>query len=158
VLVLDDSDSLIDSGAILDALDEMAGAERRLTPETGLPRRQVLKLTAVGVGAAEKVVWAVYEGRFHPPEKVHQPWIDHNEKQAVAGFGFLDAVAAKAGNNGWLAGTDRMSQADITAAVAFAFAQKMRPNLGLPEKAPSLARFAARCEALDAFRRAPLPA
>lgn len=157
VLVLDDGESLIDSAAILDALDEMAGPGRRLTPASGAPRRHVLKLTAVGVGAAEKIVTVVYEHRFHPPEKVHQPWVEQNEKQAVAGFAFLDGLAEKAGDRGWLAGTERISQADITAAVAFAYAQRMRPNLALADLAPHLARFAARCEALDAFRRAPVP-
>lgn len=156
-LVLDDGEALVDSAAILDALDEMAGPARRLTPEKGASRRQVMKLTAIGAGAAEKTVSAVYEVRFHPPEKVHQPWIDHNERQAIAGFVFLDGVAAMAGD-GWLAGTGRMSQADITAAVAFSYAQRMRPDLALAERAPRLAAFVARCEALEAFRAAPLPA
>ena len=40
-----------------------------------------------------------------PEEKVHQRWIDHNDRQAVAGLRFLDGLASRAGDGGWLAGT-----------------------------------------------------
>ena len=50
-LILDDGETLIDSGAILDYLDEQAGPERALTPASGGERRRVLKLMAVAVGA-----------------------------------------------------------------------------------------------------------
>ncbi|MHC4429998.1 MAG: glutathione S-transferase family protein, partial [Planctomycetota bacterium] len=68
---------LVESAAILDALDEMAGPEQRLTPAAGAERRRVLKVTAIAVAAMEKAQWAAYELRFHPEEKVHQPWIEH---------------------------------------------------------------------------------
>jgi glutathione S-transferase len=156
-LVLDDGEALIDSTTILDALDEMAGPDRRLTPASGAERRHVLKLVTVALGAVDKAVWSAYEYRFRPPEKVHKPWVRHNDGQVIAGFTYLDGIAAKLDGNGWLAGTERMSQADITAAVGFTFAQLVRPNLGLTEKAPNLARFAARCEALAPFKAAALP-
>ena len=56
-----------------------------------------------------------------------------------------------------MAGTPRMSQADITTAVGFTFVQIVRPNLGLAEKAPNVAKFAARCEALAPFKAAAIP-
>ncbi len=156
-LILDDGDVLIDSHAILDAIDEMMGSERALTPGSGKARRDVMKITAVGVGSAEKAQWAFYESRFHPPEKVHPPWVEHNDKQVVRGLGYLDELAGSAGAEGWLAGTEAMSQADITAVVAFSFASKIRPELELPAQAPHLAALADRCEALEAFKMAPLP-
>jgi glutathione S-transferase len=157
-LVLDDGEVLIDSAVILDHLDELAGAAKRLVPERGAERRHVLRLTTVALGAVDKAVWSAYEHRFRPAEKVHKPWVQHNDAQVVAGFTHLDAIAAKLGANDWIAGTQRMSQADITTAVGFTFAQIVRPNLGLAEKAPNVARFAARCEALAPFKAAAIPA
>jgi glutathione S-transferase len=157
-LVLDDGEALIDSAVILDHLDELAGAGKRLVPERGAERRHVLKLTTVALGAVDKAVWSAYEHRFRPAEKVHKPWVQHNDAQVVAGFTHLDAIVAKLGENAWIAGTQRMSQADITTAVGFTFAQIVRPNLGLAEKAPNVARFAARCEALAPFKGAAIPA
>jgi glutathione S-transferase len=157
-LVLDDGEALIDSSVILDALDEMAGPAKRLTPESGAARRHVLKLVTVGLGAVDKAVWSAYEYRHRPAEKVHTPWVRHNDAQVIAGFTYLDAIAAKLGDGGWLAGTDKMTQADITAAVGFTFAKLVRPNLGLAEKAPNMEKFTARCEALPHFKAAALPA
>ena len=149
-LVLDDGEALVESYAILDALDDMAGDAKRLMPPSGGARRAVMQLTAVGAGTMDKAVWSYYEGRFHPPEKVHEPWVEHNEGQVMGGLGFLDTCAEKAGD-GWLAGSDRIGQADITAAVAIGFANRVRPNLDVMGAFPHLAAFAARCEAMDEF-------
>jgi len=148
-LVLDDGDALVESYAILDWLDEQAGT-KRLTPAGGPERRRVMKATAIGLGAIDKAIWAAYELRFHPKEKQHTPWIEHNEGQVKGGLGWLDGLAAKAGE-GWLCGS-AMTQADVTAAIAFTFASTARPKLGVGEAFPGLARHAARCEALPAFQ------
>jgi glutathione S-transferase len=147
-LVLDDGDALVESYAILDWLDEQAGANR-LTPASGIERRRVMKTTAIALGAIDKAIWAAYELRFHPKEKQHAPWIEHNEKQVLGGLKWLDGLAAKAGD-GWLCGP-KMTQADVTAAIACTFASTARPKLGVAEAAPALAKLAARAEALPAF-------
>jgi glutathione S-transferase len=156
-LVRDDGEVLIESAAILDAIDEEAGPERAMVPPAGKDRRHALKLIAVAIGAMEKAQWAFYEGRFRPAEIVHQPWIDHNESQVVDGLTYLDQLAQDAGPDGWLAGTPALSQVDITAAVAFSFIDAVRPGLAIADKVPALAAFAARCEARDSFRAAPIP-
>ena len=150
----DDDEPLIESYAILDWLDEQAGPERALTPASGAGRRRVMKVAAMALAATEKAQWAIYELRFHPKEKVHPPWMAHNEAQVLSGLGWLDGLAGEAG---WLAGTPAISQADVTAAVGFTFIQFARPGLAIAEKYPALAAFVARCEALDAFAAAPLP-
>jgi glutathione S-transferase len=149
-VVLDDGEALVESYAILDALDDIAGDAKRLVPAGGIKRRTVMQLAAVSTGTMDKAVWAFYEGRFHPAEKVHEPWVEHNDAQVVGGLGYLDACAKKAGN-GWLAGGDRISQADISATVAIGFANRVRPKLGVLEKFSNLAKFAARCEAMNEF-------
>jgi len=134
-VVLDDGTALVESHAILDALDDMAGDAKRLVPATGVARRTVLQLAAVSTGTMDKAVWAYYEARFHPAEKVHEPWIEHNEAQVLGGLGYLD----------------RISQADISATVAIGFANRVRPNLEVLEKFTHLAAFAARCEKMGEF-------
>ena len=135
---------------VVDALDEIAGDARRLMPASGIARRNAMRLTAVASGTMDKAVWAYYEGRFHPAEKIHEPWIRHNEEQVMGGLGYLDSCAAKAGP-GWLDGGGRIGQADISAVVAIGFANRARPNLGVLDKFSNLAAFAARCEAIDEF-------
>src|SRR5438876_10101911 len=74
-LVLDSGETLVDSGAIIDHLDEAYGRDRALTPAAGADRRAVLRVTALMMGACDKGLQAAYERNHHPPEKLHQPWI-----------------------------------------------------------------------------------
>ena len=96
-LVLDDGEILIESYAMIDALDEMAGPEKALIPASGKERRHVMRITAAAVGTMDKAQWAAYETRFHPKEKVHQPWIDHNDKSVNGGLAFLNDLADGSG-------------------------------------------------------------
>jgi len=148
-LLLDDGEALVESYAILDALDEMAG-DRRLTPSAGKARRDVMHATAMAVGAMDRTIWAVYEPRFRPKEKVEESWIAHNRDRALGGFRYLDTLAAEAGD-GWLVG-DSLSQADISAVCGFTFARIAHPPMNIAEACPALAAFAGRCEAMEAFR------
>ena len=158
VLVLDDGEVLIESSAILDEIDQMVGPERALVPAAGKPRRRVMQLTALAHGCMEKGQWAFYERRLRAPELVLESWIEHNDTRLLAGFAHLDAAAVEAGDEGPIAGTPHISQADVSAAVAFTFANAVRPGLDLAKAAPHLAAFAARCETLKAFKKSPLPA
>ena len=159
VLVLDDGANLVESTAILDEIDRIVGPERSLTPSGGLQRRRVVQTTAIALGCAEKAQWAFYEGRIsvRPEEKIHAPWIEHNDNQVLGGFDHLNVAASEISEGGWIAGTPNISQADVTTAVAYTFANTVRPNLGLAERFPQLSRFAGRCEALPAFLKTPVP-
>jgi glutathione S-transferase len=149
-LELDDGDVLIDSTTILDSLDEQAGAIA-LVPANGKERRDVLKLVAIALGAMEKSVNSAYELRFHTKGNVAQDWVERCDNQTVSALQALDAHVEKAGPDGWLYGNS-MTQADISATVAFTFASLARPKLGVAEKAPNLAKLASRLEATDAFK------
>lgn len=156
-LVLDDGEKLVDSGAILDEIDQMAPPARRLVPVGGASRRSVLQAAAIALGCADKAQWAFYEDRVRPPEKVHGPWIAHNDQQVLGGFAHLERAAAEIAEGGWIARTPDLSQADITTSVAFTFAGLARPGLNLSSRFPALSRLTERCEAMPAFRDAPLP-
>lgn len=158
VLVLDDGEHLVESGAILDEIDHMVSPERRLTPSDGPLRRRVVQTTAIALACAEKAQWAFYEDRVRPPEKVHAPWIGHNDNQVLGGFEQLNGAAAEVADDGWIAGAPHISQADVTTAVAYTFANLARPDLDLGDRFPELARFSERCEALSEFLANPIPA
>ncbi len=147
-LLLDDGEALVESYAILDALDEMAG-DKRLMPASGKTRRDVMRATAMATGAMDRTIWAVYEPRFRPKEKVEESWIAHNRERALGGMQYLDGLAAEAGD-GWLFG-DSMSQADISAVCGFTFARFAHPPMKVAEACPALAALAERCEAMEEF-------
>jgi len=114
-LLLDSGETLIDSDAIVDHLDEVYGGEQPLTPRSGADRRAVLKIAAMMMGACEKCLHAAYEVNHHPPEKVHQPWIDDCMAQAANALGAIEAMIDP--NEQYLL-LGRLTQADVTAVVA----------------------------------------
>lgn len=145
-LILDSGESLFDSAAILDYLDQLVGPERALVPPGGPQRQRVLQLTACALGALEKVVAALYERTMHPPEKVEEPWVAHNESQASSGLRWLDAIVPSP----WLAG-GTMMQADITTVVMYDFTRIVNPALIPDGRYPRLDALAAKCAAHPAF-------
>src|SRR5512137_2415970 len=59
-LILQTGETLIDSSAIIDHLDEMAGPARALTPAHGPERRKVLQAVVMALGTTEKAVALFY--------------------------------------------------------------------------------------------------
>ena len=114
-LILDDGEVLVDSGAIIDHLDEAFGRDRALTPAAGPDRRAVLKVAAMMMGACDKGLHAAYERNHHPPEKVHQPWIDDCMVQMTTALAAVEAMADPARPYLLLG---RLTQADVTAFIA----------------------------------------
>jgi glutathione S-transferase len=155
-LVTGDGENLMESGAILDYLDQLAGPERALLPATGPERREALKLMAMATGAAEKGVAQVYERVFRPEAKRHEPWVDRCRLQMSAALGELDRYVGERGVARWLVG-DRMTQADITSVCAFTFLNDTLRVAADPVMYRSLATLAARCESLPAFQDTRVP-
>jgi glutathione S-transferase len=149
-LVQPDGDTLFESGAILDFLDERAGAERALLPRSGVPRREALRIIAIASGAADKGVTQVYESAFRPPEKRYRPWLERCHAQMHAGLAELDRICqTRAGD--WLVG-NRISQADITVTCVYTF---LGDALAINRDGlvyPGLHALAERCEAMPEFR------
>jgi len=152
-LVLDDGEALVDSGAIVDYLDELVGPERALTPRAGAQRRRVLKLTAVASGAAEKAVLTVYEKRFRPEEKWHAPWVEMVSAQARDGFRWLDGEL----QGPYLTG-ETISSADVMTFASYEFVRAANPQLFESLQCPRLEVLCNEMSQLDAFQRsAPAP-
>jgi glutathione S-transferase len=146
-LMLDDGETLIESGAILDYLDELVGPSRALIPAKGAERRQVLRLVAVATGTADKAVALVYESKRRPAEYVYPEQVDKLIRQVRGGLADLEKAL---GQGEWLA-LGRMTQADISAAVAWSFIALMHPERFAPGDCPNLAALAARLGHTPAF-------
>ncbi|MBF0167625.1 MAG: glutathione S-transferase family protein [Alphaproteobacteria bacterium] len=147
-LVLDTGESLIDSSAILDYLDETVGPDRSLIPASGPERRHILRLVSLALGVMEKSVAAYYERTRRPAETRHPPWLNMLEDQTLAG---LEALNSQADSKGpWLA-LGRMTQADISAVAALDFADTALPNLLKDVNLPRLRRLALHLQNEPAF-------
>jgi glutathione S-transferase len=147
VLVLDSGGALIDSAVIIDYLDELYGRDRALTPPAGPERRAVLNIAAIMMGACDKFLHAAYERNHHPPEKVHQPWID--DCLAQAGNALTEVDAMMDPESPYLL-FGRLTQADVAAFVA----ERLARGMGVDTKTrmPRLRAHARRLLDEPAFR------
>jgi len=146
-LVLDDGDVLIESHAILDALDQMAGTQKSMMP-AGEARRHALKVCALGTGIADKAVSMVYETHVH--NRATPAWIDRCLSQIAGVLGELEASRSRQKTEWWFG--DRIGHADVTVACALRFLGDAHAGLfDLSEGWPMLAAHAAKCEALPPF-------
>jgi len=149
-LVQPDGETLIDSSAILDFLDDSAGPERALLPPSGLERRRALHIIALALGAADKGVALLEETLFRPQAKGYEPRIDRFRSQMHGALAEIDRLAQMQVGEWMVAG--RMTQADITVTCVFGF---LCDALQLGQSwvlYPGLTALSARCEALPAFR------
>ena len=148
VLLLDDGEALIESGAILDHLDEQAPPDRRLIPASGPERRRMLRLCALATGLCDKMVSLVYERILH--ETVSERWVARCEAQIRDVLAVLEAERAREPAPFWNGAAP--GHADIALGCALRFLAEAHPAIhGGGAAWPSLAAHAARCEALDAF-------
>jgi glutathione S-transferase len=146
-LVLEDGDTLIESDAILDYLEEFAGPGRGLVPPTGVARRRVRKAAALMTGAIEKYVAGVYEKTKKPADKLHLPWREACQAQALAALDELEAWSPAP----WFVG-DELTQADVTAAVGYTFMEGFDAGIVPAGRYPNLERHRDHCEARPAFQ------
>jgi glutathione S-transferase len=146
-LVLEDGETLVDSAAIIDHLDEVHGRTHALTPPAGADRRAVQRVAALMMGACDKGLHAAYERNHHPAEKVHQPWIDDCMAQMKAALAAVEATVDPAKPYLLL---DRLTQADITAFIAERLARGLKVDT--PADMPCLHAHARRLLDEEPFR------
>ena len=152
-LVLDDGETLIDSAAILDALDDMVGATRALVPEHGPERRRHLRVCALANGMADKVVSLIYERAVHVRETPE--WAARCRTQIAGALDALEADRTARGSAWWFGSA--ISHADIAVACALTLAVE---TLGFAldvARWPSLSAHRERCETRPEFREISQP-
>lgn len=89
VLIRDDGSAIYDSVAIMQFLNRESGG--RLYPEDAESRTEAEVLEALGDGITDALIAIMYERRFHPEEKQHQPWIDRQWEKVTRGIAYLEA-------------------------------------------------------------------
>ena len=155
-LVLDDGETLTESAAILDYLDELAGPAKALLPAAGAGRRRALRLMSYAIGAAEKGREQIYERVMRPAELRHEPWVERCRSQMHGALGLLETECQQRGAGAWLVGV-ALSQADISLTCAYTFLSESLDLAALADNYPGVAALAARCEALPEFRTTHTP-
>jgi len=148
--VTQDGTALMESTLILDHLEHGLPSEKRLMPEDQSERTRALYILGLALAAADKSVQLVYETKLRPVEGQYAPWVERVTAQALTAFAELEK--SYTGLEGkWLLGT--LSQADITTAIAWTFAQNEIPDVIDAKAYPALIRLAAQAEELPAFQK-----
>jgi glutathione S-transferase len=149
--VCDDGEVLMDSTLIIECAQALA-RPRSLVPSTLPELQHTLQVVGLALAACEKSVQIIYERGLRPPEKLHEPWVTRVTGQLLAAYGALEAELAQRP----LAVTSAtITQAGVTAAVAWHFTQQMLPEVVPAANYPSLVSFSAKAEALPEFMAAP---
>ena len=151
-LVMDDGVVLVESGAILDAIDDFVGPTRALMPSSGTSRREALRLISFAIGAGEKARDQLYERMVRPPEKYHEPWVARCRQQMHGALGELETSCRQRAPGNWLV-DDRLTQADITVACLGTLLNDTLNIFGNGEPTyAALSALVASCEALPEFQ------
>ncbi|WP_339419707.1 MULTISPECIES: glutathione S-transferase family protein [unclassified Pseudomonas] len=146
-LVLDDGTALMDSSLILDYLETLAPADKKLLPPQPAARAHDLHVLGLALAACEKSVQIVYEHKLRPAEKLHAPWLERVTGQLLAAYSLLDKQ---------LADSEALTQASITAAVAWSFSQLTVASVVKADTFPNVKRHAERLEQHPAFKQYPI--
>ena len=147
-LILDDGTCLIESAAILDALDDQAEPARLLCPRTGPVRRECLRVSALGTGLADKAVTLFYEPLMHQDPSARM--VERCVRQIGDVLQVLEDDRQRRPSAFWLGAS--LSHADIAVACAFRFTREAHPQRFDLGPWPALARHAEACEALPVFQ------
>ena len=146
ILILDSGETLVESGYMIEYLDQLVGPERALTPPSGPERLAVQKIVFLTLGTLEKVVLANHERYRRPDGYSEQGWIDRCEGQAIAGLTELDKFEP----HPWLTGGN-ITQADITLGVLCDHIRLTCPELAPEGRHPNLDKLASACRELPEF-------
>jgi glutathione S-transferase len=142
-LILDDGETLIDSFAILDWLDELVGPDRALMPPSGEARRLMMQRVVLATGAVEKAGAAAYERIIRPSPLRWSEWIERCHMQAAGALALLE-------QQDWPDDV-ALDQAQITTACLVAYVRMVDPVLMPEARYPKLLDLSDRCEARPEF-------
>ncbi len=144
-LIAEDGTALVESSVILEYLGVRFPALAALRP------RSLAAFAALGAALTvmEKAVQIHYERALRGPGERSESWRERITRQLGVGLAALEASAPE----GFYEAS--LGHADIAVACAWGFVQGMVADGVADREFPRLAAFAARAEALPAFRAAP---
>ncbi len=147
-LVLDGGEALIESTAILDYLDEVAGPDKAMIAARGPERRRGLKICALASGLGDKGVSLLYERVLRKDQS--KIWVERCQAQIGGVLDVLEKERAAIASPYWFGA--RVGHADIAVACVLRFTGEAHPQMLDAARHPALAAHAARCEALPVFQ------
>lgn len=141
-LILDDGTALYDSRVICDYFDKLTGGQ--LVPQRLEAFATVKRIEATADGIGDALILVVYEERYRPEERRHQPWVDKQMRKANRGLAALEAMLPEL--------SDELTVADFAVAglagwMSFRFKGKLEAEYSA--LAAWLAAFPARFPAYD---------
>jgi glutathione S-transferase len=147
-LVLDDGDVLIDSTPIIDYLDGLVPAEKRMFPSAEPERHRALKVATMGVHMAEKAVSLFYEKVLH--KETSDVWVNRCRVQISGALAALEKDRAVCKTSYWFG--DRIGHADIAVAAALRFINDAHAGVVSISDFPALAADSAKLETMPVFQ------
>ena len=151
-LVLDGGEALLESAAILDALEDPSDVA--MMPLDAGDRRKALRVCALATGIADKAVSLAYETIIH--NRATPAWVERCLSQIAGALGQLE-LSRNAHPTEWWFG-ETIGFADVTVACVLRFLGDAHPGMfDLSEGWPLLAAHAARCEAMPVFQEIQQP-
>lgn len=96
-LTIDTGESLFESSAIIDYLEDTAEPTNRLLPATGPARRHILQVMALSHGISEKGIALYYETKRRPAQYQWNEWQERLSTQIRNGLQALEAEIAMDG-------------------------------------------------------------
>ncbi|WP_421695867.1 glutathione S-transferase family protein [Aestuariivirga sp.] len=148
-LILETGETLIDSSAIIDHLDEMAGPARALTPPHGPERRKVLQAIVLALGTADKCVALFFERLFHIDKHINRDFEKRMMQQIAAALAKLEHECGAP----WFH-DNKFTQADITTGCLVGYMKMRVPDVFPVDKFPKLHALALHCETKEDFVKA----
>ncbi len=146
ILILENGETLIDSNAILDHLDHVAGNARAMTPPNGSDRRRVMQACSVSTGISDKVVGLYFERHFHETKHISANFDARLASQIKAG---LERLELDCGNPWFF--DNKMTQADITIGCMLSHVKLRLPEFFPADKYPKLHALSRHCEMREEF-------
>ena len=140
-LVLDDGAVLVDSGAILDWIDQTVGPERALVPPAGPARVRALQRIALASGVIDKLGAFNYERLMRPAALRWPEWMARCLVQAECALAALDRAE-------W---SGPLDQAQITTGCAIGYIRLSASDVVPGGRYPALDALMARLEARPEF-------
>ena len=148
-LILETGEVLINSSAIIDCLDEMAGPARAMTPAHGPERRKVLQAVVTATGISDKAVALFFERLFHSDKHINHDFEKRMLSQIEASLTKLESDCGSP----WFIDS-HMTQADITIGCMLGHMKMRIPEAFPANKYPKLHALSLHCETREEFVKA----
>lgn len=134
ILVTESGERIVDSGAILDYLDNRVGREKALMPPASVRRDEIWRILSLALCATDKARELRDELYLRPETLRHDIWVNRWKEQLKSVLELLNACVELPHAAG-----QEFTQADVTVGVMYDIVQDWHPEI-LPE---------ARYESLD---------